>query len=188
MFQNAKTEQISLTNLVLQTIGVLLLRSNQKPHIMKKIILSIAIATVLFACNKTTETKPQFDLANAKKEIEAANKNVAELLAKGDSVGFANSYTEDAKFMEHNLPAIEGRSAIQSFWAKFMKTGTYDIKLTTLEVWGDASTIAEEGLYELKLKEGTPVGKGKYIVIWKFINGKWMIHRDLSNSDLPVAK
>lgn len=115
MFQNAKTEQISLTNLVLQTIGVLLLRSNQKPHIMKKIILSIAIATVLFACNKTTETKPQFDLANAKKEIEAANKNVAELLAKGDSVGFANSYTEDAKFMEHNLPAIEAAPLFNRF-------------------------------------------------------------------------
>lgn len=188
VFPNAKTEQILLTIYHLQTIGVLFLKSNQKPHSMKKVILSVALATVLFSCNKATETKPEFDLANAKKEIEAANKNVAELLAKSDSVGFANSYTEDAKFMEHHLPAIQGRAAIQSFWSKFMNTGANDIKLTTLEVWGDASTITEEGLYELKSNQGVSLGKGKYIVIWKFINGKWMIHRDISNSDLPATK
>jgi ketosteroid isomerase-like protein len=155
---------------------------------MKKIILSIALTMVLFACNKAIETKSEFDLGNAKKEIEAANKNIAELLAKNDSVGFANSYTEDAKFMEHNLPALEGRVAIQSFWSKFMIAGGNDIQLNTLEVWGDAETITEEGLYELKSNTGAVLGKGKYIVIWKFKNGKWLIHRDISNSDLPATK
>lgn len=188
MFLNAKTEHILLTDFGLETIGVLLLKSNQKPHSMKKIILSIALAMVLFACNKATESKSEFDLANAKKEIEAANKNIAELLAKNDSVGFANSYTEDAKFMEHNLPALEGRAAIQSFWSKFMNAGANKIKLSTLEVWGDNATITEEGLYELKSNEGATLGKGKYIVIWKSINGKWLIHRDISNSDLPATK
>lgn len=188
MFPNAKTEQILLTNFGIQTIGVLLLKSNQKPHSMKKIILSIALAIVLFACNKTTETQPKFDLANAKKEIEAANQNIAELLAKNDSVGFANSYTEDAKFMEHNLPAIEGRAAIQSFWSKFMNAGANKITLTTLEIWGDTTAITEEGLYKLKSNTGSTLGKGKYIVIWKSVNGKWLIHRDISNSDLPATK
>ena len=49
---------------------------------MKKIILSIALTMVLFSCNKAIETKSEFDLAKATKEIEAANKNIAELLAK----------------------------------------------------------------------------------------------------------
>ena len=118
----------------------------------------------------------------------AENKNIAELLAKNDSVGFANSYTEDAKFMEHNLPALVGRAAIQSFWSKFMIAGGNDIQLNTLEVWGDAATITEEGLYELKSNKGAVLGKGKYIVIWKSVNGKWLIHRDISNSDLPATK
>lgn len=188
MFLNAKTEQILLTNFGIHTIGVLLLKSNQNRHSMKNIILSVALATVLFSCNKATETKTEFDLAKAKKEIEAANKNIAELLAKSDSVGFANAYTEDAKFMEHNLPALEGRAAIQSFWSKFMIAGGNDIQLNTLEVWGDAATITEEGLYELKSNKGAVLGKGKYIVIWKSVNGKWLIHRDISNSDLPATK
>ena len=29
--------------------------------------------------------------------------------------------------------------------------------------------------------------KGKYIVIWKKEDGKWKIHRDLSNTDLPAV-
>ena len=90
--------------------------------------------------------------------------------------------------MEHNLPALVGRAAIQSFWSKFMIAGGNDIQLNTLEVWGDAKTITEEGLYELKSNTGAVLGKGKYIVIWKSINGKWLIHRDISNSDLPAAK
>ena len=188
MFLNAKTEQISLTNLVLQTIGVLLLKSNQKPHIMKKIILSIALVTVLFACNKSTETKSEFDLANAKKEIEAANQNLVELLAKNDSVGFANSYTEDAKFMGYNEPSTEGRKAIQAIWAKNMRAGATNIQLTTLKVWGTETAITEEGSFDFKSKDGVAIDKGKYLVVWVNENGTWKIHRDLFNSDLPATK
>ncbi|WP_296684096.1 DUF4440 domain-containing protein [Flavobacterium sp.] len=155
---------------------------------MKKIILSIAIAAVLFACNKATETKPQFDLANAKKEIEAANQNLVELLAKNDSVGFANSYTEDAKFMGYNQPSTEGRKAIQSIWAKNMRAGATNIQLTTLKVWGNETSITEEGLFDFKSKDGAAIDKGKYLVVWVNENGTWKIHRDLFNSDLPVTK
>jgi len=28
---------------------------------------------------------------------------------------------------------------------------------------------------------------GKYLVLWKKENGKWKLHRDISNSDLPVV-
>ncbi len=52
---------------------------------MKKLLLFLLIAASLFACQ--TPTKPAFDLANAKKEIEAANLAIAEFIAKGDSVG-----------------------------------------------------------------------------------------------------
>lgn len=155
---------------------------------MKKIILSIALATILISCNKATETKPEFDLANAKKEIEAANQNLVELLAKNDSIGFANSYTEDAKFMGYNQPSTEGREAIQAIWAKNIKAGATNIQLTTLKVWGNETLITEEGLFDFKSKEGAALDKGKYLVVWVNENGTWKIHRDLFNSDLPVAK
>lgn len=153
---------------------------------MKKIILTALVAITLFACKQNTETKSEFDLVNAKKEIEAANQNVKELLAKGDSIGFANLYTEDAKFMENNLPSLVGRSKIQSFWTKLINAGATNISLTTLEVWGDEKYITEEGLYDFKSKDGAALGNGKYIVLWKKEAGKWKIHRDISNSNLPL--
>lgn len=155
---------------------------------MKKMILSVAFASVLFACNKPVETKTTFDLANAKKEIEAANQNLVELLAKKDSVGFGNSYTEDAKFMGYNQPSTEGRKAIQSVWAQNMKADATQITLTTVEVWGNETTLTEEGVFDFKTKEGVALDKGKYVVVWVNDNGTWKIHRDIFNSDLPAAR
>ena len=151
---------------------------------MKKIIFSAFIAASLFACK--CETKPAFDLANAKKEIEAANVQLTELLAKGDSVGMAASYSSDGAFMGSNSPSLKGKENIASFWGGFIRTG-FGVSLTTLEVWGDENFITEEGLFEIKAKDGAVVDKGKYIVIWKKEDGKWKLHRDMSNSDLPAA-
>lgn len=155
---------------------------------MKKIILSILLLTFLFSCNKTKNTKSEFDLAKAKKEIEAANQNLVELLAKKDSVGFANSYTEDAKFMGYNQSSTEGRKAIQTVWTQNMNADATNISLTTLEVWGNETTITEEGLFDFKSKEGVTLDKGKYVVVWVNDNGTWKIHRDIFNSDLPATK
>lgn len=186
VFLNLKKEQIYQLNLVLQIDRSLLLESNQKHFSMKKLFFAALVATLSLGCNDTT--KSAFDLVNAKKEIELANQNLVELLAKNDSVGFANSYTEDAKFMGYNEPSTEGRSAIQTIWAKNMNAGATNIQLTTLEVWGNETSITEEGLFDFKSKEGIALDKGKYIVVWVNENGKWKIHRDIFNSNLPVTK
>lgn len=187
MFLNPKKEQILHSKNELDTL-LLLFLTTQKNLTMKKIILSVAFVTIILACNKPAETKPAFDLANAKKEIEAANQNLVELLAKKDSVGFGNSYTEDAKFMGYNQPSTEGRKAIQTIWAQNMNADATNITLTTLEVWGNETTLTEEGKFDFKSKEGALLDKGKYIVVWVNDNGTWKIHRDIFNSDLPATK
>ena len=47
--------------------------------------------------------------------------------------------------------------------------------------------LAEEGLFTFADKGGTPLDKGKYIVLWKKVGGKWKLFRDCYNSDLPVV-
>jgi ketosteroid isomerase-like protein len=113
---------------------------------------------------------------------------LVELLAKKDSVGFGNSYTEDAKFMGYNQPSTEGRKAIQTIWAQNMNADATNITLTTVEVWGNKTTLTEEGMFDFKSKEGVTLDKGKYIVVWVNDNGTWKIHRDIFNSDLPATK
>jgi len=72
---------------------------------MKKLLSFIVVAASLFACQPPS--KPVFDLANAKKEIEAANLALIELISKGDSVGVASAYTPDGSVMPY--PQTEAR-------------------------------------------------------------------------------
>ena len=132
------------------------------------------------------EEKATFDLSTAKKEIEGANRNFMDMLSKGDSVGMANCYTTDAKFMGSNSSAVSGRTNIQSVVASIINSGATKLDLRLTEVWGTEELIAEEGEFTLATKEGTQLDKGKYIVLWKKEDGKWKLFRDLFNSDLPI--
>lgn len=152
---------------------------------MKKLFFSAIVATSLFACQ--TPTKPAFDLANAKKEIEAADLAISEFMAKGDSVGMASAYSTDGSVMLNNMPSVKGKDKLTTVWGSFIQAGVSKIKLTTVEVWGDENFITEEGLFEINTKEGAQIDKGKYIVLWKKEGGKWKLHRDISNSDLPAT-
>lgn len=152
---------------------------------MKKLLFSAFIAASLFACK--SETKAPFDLANAKKEIEAANHEVSEFMAKGDSAGLASCYGTEGVLMLNNMPAIKGKENLTKVWGGFINAGIGAIELNTIEVWGDENFITEEGTFVLKAKDSTQLDKGKYLVLWKKENGKWRFHRDISNSDLPAV-
>jgi ketosteroid isomerase-like protein len=54
-----------------------------------------------------------------------------------------------------------------------------------MEVWGDENFLTEEGVYVFKTKSGESFGNGKYLIVWKKENGKWKVHREMNNSDLP---
>lgn len=40
----------------------------------------------------------------------------------------------------------------------------------------------------MKTKDGTVADRGKYIVVWKRVGGKWLLHRDIWNTSMPAAK
>lgn len=152
---------------------------------MKKLLFTALIASSLIACQ--SPTKSSFDLANAKKEIEAANREISETFAKGDSVRLAEAYSKDGAFMGNNMPAVKGKENLTKVWGSFINAGLAKIDLTTSEVWGDENYITEEGTFTITSKEGKELDKGKYLVLWKKEDGKWKPHRDISNSDLPLA-
>ena len=162
---------------------------------MKKISLLTSILligfTMLSGCNNadtsktTTENKSNFDLTVARKEIEEANRNFMDLVAKGDSVGLANAYTTDAKFMSAGAPAVVGRANIQKAMSGIVKSGITKVDLRLKEVFGTEDLIAEEGELTLYVKNDA-VSEEKYIVLWKKEDGKWKLFRDIFNSNLPA--
>ncbi len=146
-----------------------------------------ALIMVAAGCNTPAqESEVPFDKAAAKNEIEAANAEFMGLLSKGDSVGLANSYTTDAKFMNAGAPAVSGRQNIQSAMSGIIDSGITGLDLRTDEVWGSGELLIEEGTSTLFVS-GEEVADEKYIVIWKKADGKWKLFRDIFNSNLPAT-
>ena len=155
---------------------------------MKKLILPFLFGTILLtSCESKSEKKSEFDLDSAKKEIAAANLAFETAVTKSDSVGLANLYTTDTKWMNPNAPAVEGRAALVSKISQDLNAGIGGAKLTTAEVWGDENYVTEEGNYKIFGKDGKELDHGKYLILWKRVDGKLMFHRDIFNSDLPPA-
>lgn len=167
---------------------------------MKKLFNRLTVAaTVVFmaACNtaptdsKTDETtvskgSTSFDLSNAKTSIEAENTKFMNAFKKGDSAGVASNYGPDGMLLPPNSEPVQG-SGIPALWGSFIRMGVKDVKLMTDDVSGNQDQLAETGRYEIYAAENKMLDKGKYVVVWKRVNGGWKIYRDIWNSNMPAA-
>jgi len=127
-----------------------------------------------------------FDMEAARKAVEERDNLYMDLFGKSDSIGLANLYTKDAKFMIANAESAVGRSNIQSAFAGFINSGIAKIELKTNDVSGDENMLVSEDEWKLFIKDGTEVDHGKSMVIWKKEDGKWKLFRDIFNSDMPI--
>jgi len=57
---------------------------------------------------------------------------------------------------------------------------------TVLEVYGDGDIVTEIGTGTTKDASGEVVRTGKYFVIWKNVDGKYLCFREIYNSDVPA--
>ena len=162
-------------------------------NLLSLIVITILVITSTACCNEKAEKTPEtkavveatFDLANAKAEIIATYNEFETFIATADSVGLGNLYTKDAKFMMTGAPAIIGNNNIQSTFSSIIKSGITNADLRTIEVWGTEGLVTEEGEYSLFVGEDE-VDKGKYLVLWKKVDGKWKMFRDIFNSNLSA--
>lgn len=150
---------------------------------MKKIILPLVLGTILFAsCEKKTETSEAFNVDSTKKEIDAWQEKFEASVKNKDSVAFANLFTEDAVRMGPNAVQVEGRANILKSVVEPLKV-IGSTNLTTTDAMGDEQTVTTFGTYEHFLIDGTSIDKGKYMGIFKRIDGKLVAVRDIWNSD-----
>lgn len=152
------------------------------------VIISMFIGTLfLSSCNNEaakTETA-EFNLDAAKADIAASNKIFSANFATGDSVAFANCYTSDGCIYNANMPKVCGTDGIRSFHNIGYNSGIRNVALTTEEVMGGKEAVIETGKYEVFVADNVSVEKGKFVVVWKEVDGKWKMYRDIWNSDAP---
>jgi uncharacterized protein (TIGR02246 family) len=105
-----------------------------------------------------------------------------------DADDLASLYAEDAVMLPPNAPAVFGRDAIRSSFREMFAAQDLKVEVEALEtvVEGDLAYVA--GRYRMWTGDGTLVDRGKYVEIWRAVNGEWLIHRDIHNSSLPIAE
>ena len=119
-------------------------------------------------------------------EIVEANEVFADLFNahKGEDIG--KLYTENGRLFPSNSPVIEGQEAIGQFWNAVFGMGIDNATLTTVHVESFESTAIEEGAYKLFDANSNQLDEGKYIIIWKNIDGQWRLDRDIFSSNIPL--
>jgi ketosteroid isomerase-like protein len=144
----------------------------------------VAIAVVMTLA--VAPTAPAQDAARS--AIDAANKKFIAAFNKKDAAGVVATYSPDANAFPPNAPILKGRAAIQKMWQDVINSGITSISLVTTEVESGGNIAYESGTYEMKTQDGKVADKGKYCVVWKNVNGQWMLHRDIWSTDMPAPK
>jgi uncharacterized protein (TIGR02246 family) len=132
--------------------------------------------TLFFSCEKEEDVSA---------EIAEVNKSFMAHAEKHDAEGVAGLYTEDGQLLPPGTGMIQGREGITEFWQMVMDMGIASAELESVEIKAVDDTAWETGNYTLYLEDGTIADSGKYIVIWKEVEEKWYLHRDIWNTSMP---
>jgi ketosteroid isomerase-like protein len=117
--------------------------------------------------------------------ILQANRKLEQTFTSGNVRAVSSFYTEDAMLLPTGSEPIQGSAAIADFWETVLQMGIKELKIEMREVDAQGATAIELGQYTLRGANGQVLDRGKYIVIWKLIQGEWKLHRDIWNTNLP---
>lgn len=146
---------------------------------MKTLVL---ISCMLLVCTVTSQT-----YSGDKEEIDQILSNIRDFssaVKKSDYQSIGKAYTADAKIFPSNKEIIEGRDAIIEYWTLPAGVQTIHHKIIPEEIKILGDEAYDYGYYEgtTRRADGSEVPwRGKYVIVWKKIDGEWMMYLDIWN-------
>lgn len=154
----------------------------------------LSVLTILLAagCSKTQqETKPAVDTSAITAQIDSLNQVFLTAVTAKDSVALANMYADDARLLPSGMARVDGRDGIRSMWGGFLQTPGLDFQFQSTEkiVSEAGDLVVDIGTFHMKWTgaKGKPAEDvGKFVTVFKKVNGEWKIVVDTFNSDKPT--
>lgn len=129
--------------------------------------------------------------AAADREIRALLPGWLDAVARKDSAAIATYYAQDGRFMVPNAPIAQGREAVAATWAYLLSLPGVALTFgpTHIEAAASGDLAFEIGTYALGFdRDGKRIeDRGKYVVVWKRLDGTWKAAADILNTDLPAG-
>ena len=104
-----------------------------------------------------------------------------------DLDGLVGLYTEDAVIMPPEAPAASGAAAMRANVEAYLGFGLVRSEVPTVEAYEVSGDLAwGAGPYRFFDADGNLAAEGKYLVIYRFVDGTWRIARHIWSNDHPA--
>uniref|UniRef100_A0A914WC63 DUF4440 domain-containing protein n=1 Tax=Plectus sambesii TaxID=2011161 RepID=A0A914WC63_9BILA len=124
-------------------------------------------------------------MSGLEQEIKNRQAEIAKQISAANAAGVAEFYDPDCVMIPAGGNLVKGRAGVEEALKQFMAGGVKNSKNTTEEVNGSGDWAFERGTYEWEGEKG--VMSGNYLLVWKKINGTWLVHNDCFTVNSPSA-
>lgn len=155
---------------------------------MKKVIFFLGLILI----GLTTYAQPKADAKAEEKTIRDLSKYWLEMTKKHDYAACAALFTDDGVAYSMNHDPFVGPADIKKHFAdQDAKSPKADINWSTerVEVSSSGDMAVEYGKYNVKGlgPNGTDTDEGKYLTVYRKVNGAWKVAADIGTSTKPAA-
>lgn len=151
---------------------------------MRRVIIIVVAAVVASSCAKTVNVEQE------KAALLAADKAWSE--STKDAAKFVGFVASDGSMSLQGAPRITGESNLRQAYTQmsgapgFALTWTADRAFVSAS--GDLGYTAGTSSITMNTAAGMPaVDKGKYVTVWKKVNGAWKVVEDTNSGNAPPA-
>lgn len=126
-------------------------------------------------CERPHEPEP-FPQAVADAWVAAFN--------SGDIAGLSLIYSPDSEILPPDHPIVSGHDAIVGYLQNY-NPGQVRLEISEAEIFAAGDYWLREGSYSAKYpSEGEP-RVGKFMELWKKVDGAWVLHRHMWSPNAP---
>src|SRR5690348_2842547 len=105
--------------------------------------------------------------------VAEVNEQFMAAFSRGDAAAVAALYAEHGQLLPPLHEPLLGRAAIQAFWQTAMDEGFRLLRRETFESETYGDTGIDIGRYLLLGACKQVLDKGKYVIVWKQVDGRW---------------
>jgi ketosteroid isomerase-like protein len=128
--------------------------------------------------------------------LDSVGSRMARFTTEENPDSIAALYAPDARMFPQGEPMVQGREAIRAKYAEWFGMGSGEFTFNRLGVTVNGPIGVERGTFTMHIMpdSGAPPGMtemretGKYVIVWKLVDGQWLISDDIGNTDsMPGA-
>jgi len=136
----------------------------------------------------TRSTLPPFDLDATRQLIAQQNERFTHAHVTGDIATIDSMLAPDATSYPPGSAAVTGFQAMHDFSVEYVKAGVSEFREETTEFYGNAEYVVDAGNYIVTYGPTHVTEHGKYLNVWKQVNGSWKIKSNMWNTNAAAPR